>query len=187
MPSSFAYHIKHKNGWGTGFGPGPTHCATCGASLPVNPPNHTGGTGYGCGHAEEISAAALRAIPIDPPPIKPGEVYERSPAHCYQCCANSERARLIETGRGMLYLLNESGSVAGPRDWHLGDWAGKLQFPVTSIRKGAHNMARTRYDVTFIGPDGKPWRGTQYGENTQICHVRRIGGKAGLTTKHEEV
>lgn len=33
--SNYAYHVRHKNGWSTGFGPRPTHCRTCGAELPA--------------------------------------------------------------------------------------------------------------------------------------------------------
>lgn len=227
---TYAYHVKHKNGWSTGFGPRPTHCHKCNVELPET--TGSGGTGYGCVKSEPIETHP------DAPALKPGESYERSPAICYQCCADDERARMIETGRAMLYLTQGKGKwlpeelqaellpgradicrMAGrtwivrpkgqtvgnvgfyPRAWtaiyveatnegqalrdaarttavwSLTDWAGRLSFPVTSISKGRHNMAGTRYDVTFTGPDGKPWRGTQYGENTQICHCRRLGGK----------
>lgn len=233
---TYAYHVKHRNGWGTGFGPKPTHCHKCACELPA-PKAGEITTGYGCGKPELMPWPDSEFIP-DKPILKHGESIERSPAFCYQCCADDERARMIETGRAMLYLTQGKGKwlpeelqaellpgradicrMAGrtwivrpkgqtvgnagfyPRAWtaiyveatnegqalrdaarttavwSVTDWPGKLSFPVTSISKGRHNMARTRYDVTFIGPDGKPWRGTQYGENTQICHCRRIGGK----------
>lgn len=178
MKNTYAYRVKHRNGWGTGFGPRPTHCHKCNADLPVK---DSGGTGYGCGKSEPLASHP------DAPALKPGESLERSPAVCYQCCADDERARMIETGRAMLYLAPRAnaphGSTWRTRDartnearyWYLTDWPGGLEFAVKYMSKGAHNMARTRYDVTFTGPDGKPWRGTQYGENTQICHCRRLG------------
>ena len=164
--STYSYTVRHKNGWGTSFGPSPTHCHTCGAALPVNPPNYTGGSGYGCSDFETIPAHAMAPV------LKPGESLERSQAHCYQCCANRERARMIEAGRATLYLDTKAPAKVS-------DWAGLLSFPVPYVHIGAHNMARRRYDVTFIGPDDAQWRGTQYGDNTQICHCRRIkGGKS---------
>lgn len=157
---TYAYRVWHKNGWGTGLGPRPTHCHKCACKLLVK---GSGGTGYGCGKSEQVKA------PPGAPPLKLGESYGRSPAFCYQCCADDEKARMIETGRAVLYLTKDGNA------WRVSDWSGKLSFPVRTISKGAHNMARTRYDVAFTGPDGKPWRGTQYGENTQICHCRRLG------------
>lgn len=34
MRSTYVYHVRHRNGWGTGFGPRPTHCHECGADIP---------------------------------------------------------------------------------------------------------------------------------------------------------
>ena len=84
--------------------------------------------------------------------------------HCYQCCAETDRKAMNETGRATLYLTDK-GVV---------NWPGSLSFSVTRRRKGQHNIARTREDVWFTGPDGAPWHGVQYGKNTQICHCRRI-------------
>lgn len=84
--------------------------------------------------------------------------------HCYACCAERDKAEMIKTGRATLYLSGKEVS----------NWPESLKFRVNYVRKGRHNMARVRYDVRFIGPDGKPWHGVQYGDNTQIVHCRRI-------------
>ena len=99
---------------------------------------------------------------------------------CYECCGIRDRADMVKTGRGVLYL----SSVPAPdcmknQPWNtirgrLSNWPGTLEFKVDATKKGRHNMAGSRYDVWFTGPDGKDWHGVQYGENTQICHCRRI-------------
>jgi hypothetical protein len=74
---------------------------------------------------------------------------------------------MIDTGRAVLYLC-ESGRLT--------NWPGSLQFRAHAMKEGRHNIAGTRIDVWFIGPDGARWHGTQYGEWTQLCHCRRVKG-----------
>jgi hypothetical protein len=105
--------------------------------------------------------------------MKPGEFLERSPAICYQCCAADDKRHMNETGRIMLYLDKARGSaIAG--GYKVSNWPGSLSFPVSYVNVGRHNWARVRYDFRFSGPDGEPWRGTQYGDNTQIAHCTRV-------------
>lgn len=113
-----------------------------------------------CGHAESPHSAFTRGYGTD----------ARGDRHCYDCCAKRERLAMIETGRGTLYL------VRGEARDELTDWPGKLRFMVGYIRKGRHNIAGVRYDGQFRGPDGKLWRFTQYGDNTQVAHCRRLKG-----------
>lgn len=88
---------------------------------------------------------------------------------CYQCCGKRDEAALREDGNGILYLTMERGKQA-----HVSNWPGTLKRHVLNVRKGDHNMARYRYDVWFTMPDDKMlWHGVTYGDNTQICHVRR--------------
>jgi hypothetical protein len=54
-----------------------------------------------------------------------------------------------------------------------GYWPGTLKIRC-GVRTGRHNIAGKRYDVWFVGPDGKNWHGVTYGDNTQICRVRRL-------------
>jgi hypothetical protein len=89
---------------------------------------------------------------------------------CYACCGKRERADMIETGRAVLYLTEREGCDV------VTNWPGTLSLPVRYKRTGRHNFAGRRYDVWFTGPDGANWHGVQYGDNTQICHARRVKG-----------
>jgi len=89
--------------------------------------------------------------------------------YCYACCAEREQASMVDSGRAVLYLSKQD------ERWAVTDWPGTLRFPTHGTpRRGRHNMARVRYDFTFTGPDGRTWAGTQYGDNTQIAHCRRL-------------
>lgn len=165
--NTYAFHVRHRNGWGSGFGPRPTHCATCAKPLPVNPPGHTGGTGYGCGAAEPIAAHP------DAPKLKKGESLERSLAHCYKCCAERERKAMIESGKGTLYLVRRE--IAGGHSRHYAtDWPGMLEFRIHNMARSWNNFGAQRTDVWFLGPDGAPWYGVNLGDN-QILRCKRLG------------
>jgi len=161
--NTYSFSVIGRNGWGLGFGPRPTHCHKCTAELPA-PKADTCAAGYGCGARETIPAH------IDAPVLKPGETLARSPAVCYACCAADDKARMIDTGRAVLYLTTEKASGRAL----LSNWPGSLTFRGGTVRKGAHNMARYRYDAWFTGPDGAPWHAVQYGGNTQIAHCKRV-------------
>jgi hypothetical protein len=100
--------------------------------------------------------------------------------HCYACCAARDRADMRESGRAVLYLTcPERGTVNmlpqhGTRH-ELTNWPGSLRIPVHYIRKGRHNFAGRRYDFRFRF-EGQEWHGTQYGDNTQIAHCKRLKG-----------
>ena len=102
---------------------------------------------------------------------------------CFACCGNLDTAAMIETGRATLYLtLDKERAAAGyPRreGWHYGqheltNWPGTLRLRSGAVKRGRHNIAGSRWDIWFNGPDGTPWHGVQYGENTQICHCKRV-------------
>lgn len=103
--------------------------------------------------------------------------------HCYDCCAESDRQSMIDTGRGVLYLtirdeISPAGGNYGDKIGTLTNWPGSLTFQTGRIRKGYHNIAGVRYDTWFRGPDGHKWHAVQYGDNTQIAHCKRVkGGK----------
>jgi hypothetical protein len=82
---------------------------------------------------------------------------------CYACCAELDKEYMREHGKISLYLA----------DRDVTNWPGSLRFPVWSIKKSPHNIARWRYDAWFNGPDGHVWHGVQYGENTQLIHCKR--------------
>ena len=128
-------------------------CMDCGQTFPILT---NGGTGYAC-------------LPNPAPPDN---------RICYPCCAVRDRASMIETGRAVLYLTTEPNlTPAGNSHGETGtvsNWPGSLKIKTGPVKVGHHNMAGKRYDVWFTGPDGKDWHGVQYGENTQICHCRRV-------------
>lgn len=92
---------------------------------------------------------------------------------CFECCGKQDMADLLALpvgGRSYLYLTKDDKG-----QWIVSNWPGTLKIAVPAPRKGRHNIARTRYDVWF-SLEGAHFHGVQYGEWTQICHVRRIKG-----------
>ena len=88
---------------------------------------------------------------------------------CYACCGARDTRDMIDRGKAVLYAVGASGPYG---DCEITNWPGSIRFKAR-FGRGRHNWARYRYDGTFTGPDGKPWRFTQYGDNTQIAHCRR--------------
>jgi hypothetical protein len=77
-----------------------------------------------------------------------------------------------------LYLVDakhESPMKTGSPFWthELTNWPGSLSIQVRRIKTGHHNIAGKRYDVWFTF-EGHEWHGVQYGDNTQICHCRKL-------------
>ena len=99
---------------------------------------------------------------------------------CYECCAVQDRELMTHNGRYTLYLTcppggKYRGMVYG--EVKVTNWPGTLVFRSGAVRVGLHNIAGKRYDVWFDGPDGYVWHGVTYGDNTQICHVKRTREK----------
>lgn len=97
--------------------------------------------------------------------------------HCFACCGERDREEMVKTGKAVLYLSNSAALILGdcvplPK-WHVSNWPGTLKLSAY-VRTGRHNIAGKRYDAWFTGPDGKAWWGVTYGDNTQICHCRRL-------------
>lgn len=126
-------------------------CGDCGQVKPVG---MKGGTGYGY-------------MPNSDKPV------------CYECCGKRDLADM-EAGKPMtLYLQVSPLSIGGHGSWYrrtsnctLSNWPGTLKI-VGTCRKGAHNIASTRYDVWFTFA-GHNWHGVQYGENTQLCRCKVV-------------
>lgn len=164
----YSYCIRGKNGkgWGRGIAPHPSNCHQCGAALPQQSLADTGAAGYGC--KDEEPAPAL-STPMRDATVKlrKSEIITRSKAICYSCCAENDTRDMIDTGRAVLYLTE------GPTDqFFVSNWPGSLKIEPYRVRKGAHNIAGTRYDVWFSF-DGKPWHGVNIGDN-QILRCKRI-------------
>jgi hypothetical protein len=90
--------------------------------------------------------------------------------HCYACCAEQDRKQMRETGRITLYLSDDSKAFG---TYKVTNWPGSLTFPCHSPRTGRHNIAGKRIDVWFTF-EGQDWHGVQYGDNTQICHCKKV-------------
>ena len=91
---------------------------------------------------------------------------------CYECCGETDRADMLADGKATLYLTRNSADGSAK----ISNWPGTLKF-TGRYRRGSHNIARWRYDVWFRGPDNTDWHGVTYGDNTQICHCRRLKHK----------
>ncbi len=126
-----------------------------------------------CGHTPSPHVIASTGYGVDP---------VTGARSCYDCCSAKERESLIREGKGVLYLVASKTRLGG---YEVTDWPGTLRFPVTARWQGRHNIARTVDYVRFKGPDGKDWSGRQYGDNSQICHVRRLApAKAQKTARN---
>lgn len=89
---------------------------------------------------------------------------------CYACCADWDKADMIEHGKTMLYLTkNDAGK------WIVTNWPASLVFPVAVTWTGKHNwycVGEVRF-VRFVGPDGAVWTGKQIGDYNEVCHCKR--------------
>lgn len=102
---------------------------------------------------------------------------------CYACCALIDIKRMSEDGKAVLYLQE----IEGAREFNakklgnawlkathkITNWPGTLEIPIYKVKVGNHNMAGKRYDFWFVFKD-QTWHGTQYGDNTQIAHCKRV-------------
>lgn len=86
---------------------------------------------------------------------------------CYECAGVREERDLLAKGKGYLYLTSEGNAHK------LTNWPGTISIRIGYVRTGRHNMAGRRYDLWFNWK-GRDWHGVQYGDNTQICHVRAL-------------
>jgi hypothetical protein len=126
-------------------------CADCHEEKVHVNPNGCGGTGYATVREDGIEKTV-----------------------CYDCMGKRDSAEMEATGRAVLYLTVAGPGAAAPNWPVVTNWPGSLKIPVQSRRIGSHNIAGSRTDVWFTGPDGRKWWGVCYGDNTQLCHCRRL-------------
>jgi len=94
---------------------------------------------------------------------------------CYDCCAWNDNETMIKEGHSKhlpLYLGKQPVPEDGSYRWKISNWPGTLAFYAYCSRNGRHNMAGTRTDVWFHGPDGFVWHGWQVGDSS-IVHCKR--------------
>lgn len=86
---------------------------------------------------------------------------------CYSCIGENDRKMLENAQIGekfCLYLV---------QDKEVTNWPGSFRAPIFRLTIGNHNIARKRYDFRFkVG--NALFSGTQYGDFTQVAHVKRI-------------
>lgn len=87
---------------------------------------------------------------------------------CYECCGKRDRAHMLKEGRITLYLTTDRHG-----DCRVSNWPNTLSFK-GGYKVGRHNFSGKRYDVWFHGPEGTKWHGVTYGDNTQLCHCKRL-------------
>jgi hypothetical protein len=93
---------------------------------------------------------------------------------CYACCTENDKAQMRKDGKTTLYLTKRETETDYPSATHFAsNWPGSLKLPIYGVRVGYHNIARRRYDVWFTF-EGQNWHGTQYGDNTQILHCKKV-------------
>ncbi len=104
---------------------------------------------------------------------------EKGQKICYACCGKEDKEYMIENGRTVLYYTPAVSCTI--RLFHepakISNWPGTLTFHPIYTKQGRHNIARSRVDVWFNGPDGFVWWGVQYGDFTQILHCKRTKKK----------
>ncbi len=97
--------------------------------------------------------------------------------YCYECCAERERAAMIETGCSTLYFcenVEHGGTIPRFRN-ELTDWPGKLRFHVWYVNRSHGYGFGRRYPIVtgrFNGPDGFVWSFRNAGD-MQIARCRR--------------
>lgn len=138
-------------------------CHSC-AALQILDCGHALGMHTGCTAGYGTDAAGVRS--------------------CYQCCADKERASMVETGRATLYLVSRNvpasyGSGVS-RQHYVTDWPGKLEFRTIgapNVKRNGGGFGAQRTDAWFVGPDGFIWHAINRGDNG-VARCKRIKVRA---------
>lgn len=117
---------------------------------------------------------------------------ENGNTFCYACCAERDKAQMLEEGKISLYFVgptmkpgrerypypsvNGIRDIGEPKSYKVSNWSGSLTFIVGRVKCGYHNIAGKQYNFWFKGPDGATWHGVNYGDNSQIARCKRIKG-----------
>lgn len=128
--------------------------------------------------AIEVLSCGHQATPIG---YTPGYALDLSGKRiCYDCCGVRDKEEMLFTGKAVLYYtdfnLGENPSLGNDSRVHgeVTNWCSTLHIKVYCRPKiGRHNFAGVRYDIWF-GFAGSDWHGVVYGNETQLCHIRRI-------------
>lgn len=123
-------------------------CTHCNKTKPVK---KSGGTGY-------------------------AENRETGKKTCYECMGAIDAAEMINAipGTRFVHYLTIDSKLQGltPFCATVSNWPGSMKL-TARLRVGNHNIAGKRFDIWFqLG--GQQFHGTTYGENTQICHIKKL-------------
>lgn len=111
--------------------------------------------------------------PTNDGPLSTGYGTDRAgKTFCYACCAENDKKAMIEDGRACMYLVSNKDHRSNVV-YNVTNWLGSLKFQVYHHRVGKHNIAGSRIDAWFKGPDGFVWHAKQYGTMSDICHCKR--------------
>lgn len=92
---------------------------------------------------------------------------------CYACCGEIDKDNMKAWESYTLYLTSELED-GGKKKWYASNWPGTLRLPIHHEPvRGRHNWCGVRYDVWFKCND-EEWHGTQFGDNTQILHCKKL-------------
>lgn len=92
--------------------------------------------------------------------------------YCYLCCGVKDALQMERGEPIVLYLAKtDNGYVVS-------NWPKTLVFANPYVRKGSHNIARTRYDAWFWFR-GVQWHGVNYGEHSQILYCKPTKQRKG--------
>lgn len=89
---------------------------------------------------------------------------------CFDCMGKRDTIELLDMKPGQrwaLYMTVKDGIR------RVSNWPGTFSRPVDCLRISRHNWGLKRYDVWFT-VQGERFHGYQIGDNTDICHVRKL-------------
>lgn len=88
---------------------------------------------------------------------------------CYDCCAENDAKQLKElSGKEKMLLYWDGRNIT--------NWPGSLKITPSHKTKGKHNIAGVREDIYF-NFEGNQYHATQYGNMSQIAHIRKVATK----------
>jgi uncharacterized lipoprotein NlpE involved in copper resistance len=87
---------------------------------------------------------------------------------CFDCCGinDANELKALQPKQKFSLYLDTNKKV-------ITNWPGTFKIAVGFIQTGRHNMAGKRYD-TWFNYEGKRYHAVQYGDNTQICHIKAL-------------
>ena len=85
---------------------------------------------------------------------------------CYECCGKQDEQELktMQPGEKTIHYWNGK---------EITNWPGTLKIKPYFTKNSRHNIARTRTDIWF-NFHSLPFHAVQYGDNSQIAHIKRL-------------